>query len=100
MGASASLLIATIVREPFMPTRCWIAPEMPSATYSLGATVCPELPIRRSIRSPPLAELGARPSQFGVERRGETLRDGQVLLCLDAPANRNNSLRLAQVHRL
>jgi len=32
IGASGSLLIATIVREPFMPTRCWIAPEMPSAT--------------------------------------------------------------------
>ena len=23
--------IATIVREPFIPTRCWIAPEMPTA---------------------------------------------------------------------
>ena len=31
IGASASLLIATITFEPFMPARCWIAPEMPIA---------------------------------------------------------------------
>ncbi len=31
MGAFASLLIATIVPEPCIPTLCWIAPEMPSA---------------------------------------------------------------------
>ncbi len=28
-----------------MPTTCWIAPLISSAKYSLGATVCPELPI-------------------------------------------------------
>src|SRR5262245_16662840 len=32
IGAFASLLIATIVPELCMPTLCWIAPEMPSAT--------------------------------------------------------------------
>src|SRR4051794_21769003 len=31
IGAFASLLIATIVPEPCMPTLCWIAPEMPRA---------------------------------------------------------------------
>ena len=31
IGALASLLIATIVPEPCMPTLCWIAPEMPTA---------------------------------------------------------------------
>jgi hypothetical protein len=31
IGASESLLIATMLFEPFMPTRCWIAPEIPSA---------------------------------------------------------------------
>src|SRR5438093_604681 len=36
IGAFASLLIATIVPELCMPTLCWIAPEMPTATYSLG----------------------------------------------------------------
>ena len=32
MGAFGSLLIATITFELCMPTLCWIAPEMPSAT--------------------------------------------------------------------
>jgi hypothetical protein len=31
IGAFSSLLIATIVPLPFMPTLCWIAPEMPQA---------------------------------------------------------------------
>ena len=30
-GASASLLMATMHCEPFMPTRCWMAPEIPTA---------------------------------------------------------------------
>ena len=32
VGASSSLLIATITLLSFMPARCWIAPEMPTAT--------------------------------------------------------------------
>ena len=32
IGASSSLLTATIVLEVCMPARCWMAPEMPSAT--------------------------------------------------------------------
>ena len=31
IGASSSLLIAMIVFESFIPARCWIAPEMPTA---------------------------------------------------------------------
>jgi len=31
IGASGSLLMAMMKFEPFMPTRCWIAPEMPTA---------------------------------------------------------------------
>src|SRR5829696_8396197 len=44
MGASASLLTATIVLEVCMPARCWMAPEMPTATYSWGDTVLPVWP--------------------------------------------------------
>ena len=44
MGASGSLLIATITLESFMPARCWIAPEMPMAMYSWGATTLPVCP--------------------------------------------------------
>jgi hypothetical protein len=31
IGASGSLLMAMMFLEPFMPTRCWVAPEMPAA---------------------------------------------------------------------
>ncbi len=31
IGASSSLLIATMIFESFMPARCWIAPLMPTA---------------------------------------------------------------------
>ena len=44
IGAFASLLIATIVSAPAMPTLCWIAPEMPQAMYSRGETVLPVWP--------------------------------------------------------
>lgn len=41
MGASGSELIATIHLESFMPAKCWMAPEMPRAMYSCGATTLP-----------------------------------------------------------
>src|SRR5690606_37252051 len=44
IGASSSLLIATIVLDVCMPARCWIAPEMPAATYSCGETCLPVWP--------------------------------------------------------
>ena len=44
IGAFGSLLIATIVPEPCMPTLCWIAPEMPQAMYSFGETDLPVWP--------------------------------------------------------
>ncbi len=58
MGAFWSLFMATIVRAPFIPTTCWIAPLMPNAMYSFGATVCPELPICRSIGNQPSSQIG------------------------------------------
>src|SRR5687767_7141263 len=45
IGASSSLLTATIVFDVCMPARCWMAPEMPLATYSCGETVLPVCPI-------------------------------------------------------
>src|SRR5581483_7597907 len=41
IGAFGSLLIATMFSELCMPTLCWMAPEMPAARYSFGATVLP-----------------------------------------------------------
>src|SRR6185436_12707212 len=45
IGAFGSLLIATMFSELCMPTLCWIAPEIPAARYSFGATVLPVWPI-------------------------------------------------------
>src|SRR5436305_5704534 len=45
IGALASLLIATMFSEDCIPTLCWIAPEIPAARYSFGATVLPVCPI-------------------------------------------------------
>src|SRR5690606_11687943 len=44
IGASGSLLTATMTREVCIPARCWIAPEIPSAMYSCGETVLPVWP--------------------------------------------------------
>src|SRR6478672_11542442 len=44
IGASSSLLTATIVLDVCMPARCWMAPEMPQATYSCGLTCLPVCP--------------------------------------------------------
>lgn len=42
--ARQTLLTATMSLESFMPARCWIAPEMPTAIYSSGATTLPVWP--------------------------------------------------------
>ena len=44
MGASLSLLMAMMFFEPFMPTMCWVAPEMPAAMYTPGFTTLPVWP--------------------------------------------------------
>lgn len=80
MGASASLLMATIVFESFIPAKCWMAPEIPTATYSscneneihlsmpfnkiqtkslTGATIFPVCPICKSLGTYP-ASTAAR----------------------------------------
>ena len=44
IGASPSLLIATIILLSFIPARCWIAPEIPTAIYKSGTTTFPVWP--------------------------------------------------------
>jgi len=36
--------MATIVREEDMPARCWMAPEIPMAKYTVGFTTLPVWP--------------------------------------------------------
>ena len=38
------LLIATMTLESFIPAKCWIAPEIPTAIYNSGATTFPVYP--------------------------------------------------------
>ena len=44
IGASPSLLIATIRLAPFIPTTCCVAPLIPTAMYTSGLTVLPVWP--------------------------------------------------------
>ena len=44
IGASWSLLMAMMFFEPFMPTMCCVAPEMPQAMYTFGLTTLPVWP--------------------------------------------------------
>src|SRR5574342_298867 len=59
MGASGSLLMATMTFDPFMPARCWMAPEIPTAMYSSGATTLPVCPTCQSLGTHP-ASTAAR----------------------------------------
>ena len=47
------------LRLSFMPARCWIAPEMPTAMYSCGATILPVWPTCQSFGTKP-ASTAAR----------------------------------------
>src|SRR6185436_12291703 len=59
IGASPSLLMATMTLLSFMPARCWMAPEMPTAMYSSGATILPVCPTCQSFGTNP-ASTAAR----------------------------------------
>jgi hypothetical protein len=53
-----------------MPARCWIAPEMPAAMYSCGATILPVWPTCQSLgRSPHPPRRGC--AQAGAELVGQ-----------------------------
>src|SRR5262249_16224224 len=59
IGASGSLLMATMVLDVCMPARCWIAPEIPTAMYNCGDTVTPVWPTCILCGTPP-ASVAAR----------------------------------------
>src|SRR2546425_304149 len=59
MSASGSLFTATITLLDVIPARCWIAPEIPSATYRSGVTVFPVCPTCSSFGRQP-ASVTAR----------------------------------------
>src|SRR3989442_8182415 len=59
MSASGSLFTATITLLDVIPAGCWMAPEIPSATYRSGVTVSPVCPTCSSFGRQP-ASVTAR----------------------------------------
>mmetsp|Transcript_4530 Transcript_4530/g.13045 ORF Transcript_4530/g.13045 Transcript_4530/m.13045 type:complete len:219 (-) Transcript_4530:264-920(-) len=59
MGASGSVLMATMTLESFIPLRCCMAPEIPAAMYRSGATTFPVCPTCQSLGQNP-ASTAAR----------------------------------------
>ncbi|WP_432207248.1 hypothetical protein [Burkholderia pyrrocinia] len=45
-------MITTITFESFMPARCWIAPEMPTAMYNCGAAGIHPEAVRNGVEAP------------------------------------------------
>lgn len=57
--------MATITLESFIPAKCWIAPEMPTAIYRSGATTLPVYPTYWSLFAYP-ASTAAREAPMAV----------------------------------
>lgn len=87
MGASGSLFTATIVRESFIPATCWIAPLIPSATYSSGATTFPVCPTCCSLGASPASttarDAPTAPPRWSARSRARASPRG---LCIPRPA--------------
>ena len=86
-----------IVSALRIPARCCTAPEMPSARYTFGLTVLPDCPTWRAFDIQPASTSGrdtlsVAPSLLGQLRE---LRD--VVLVLDAAADREQELGLGDV---
>ena len=73
---------------------------MPSARYSFGATVWPELPTCRSIGSQPASQIGRDAAISAPSASASCCASGDVRLLLDAAADRDDPLGLRQVDRL
>src|SRR3954467_13345574 len=93
IGALASLLIATMFSEDCMPTLCWMAPEMPAARYSFGATVLPVWPIWAAEANQPASTTaraaapgGGGGGEGAAERRGDAFELPQALGLAEPPA--------------
>ena len=82
-----------------MPTRCWIAPEMPSASTASARRSGPELPTWRSIGSQPASQIGRDAASSAPSASASFCASGDVLLLLDAAADRRRSARPATDRR-
>ena len=78
IGASSSLLTATIVFEVCMPARCWIAPEMPLRRRAGRDTVLPVCPIWKECGIQP-ESTAAREAPTAAPRESASCSTGSKL---------------------
>ena len=95
-----SLLMATMTFEPFMPARCWMAPEMATAMYSCGATTLPVWPTCRSFGTMPASQAARLAPSAPPSRSASSSRSLKFSPSLHAAAARDDDLRLAQLRPL
>jgi hypothetical protein len=80
-----------------MPARCWIAPEMPAATYSCGETDLAGLADLEGVRVPARVDRGARGADRRTEGVGEGLDGTEVTA--GAAATGDDDRRLGELGR-
>lgn len=110
MGASGSLLIAAMTLLSFMPARCWMAPEIPAARYSCGATFLPVWPTCKLLSAKPLSTAArdapiAAPSASasgGISRSNSSFdlrpRPPETTFFADASSGRSDFARFSEIH--
>src|SRR5450830_1456509 len=87
--------MATITLESFMPARCWIAPLMPIATYSWGAT---HLPVIGRVAGVHRCARGADGSAELVGQRHQDLHE--LLAGAQRPATGHDDLGSGQLRAI
>ena len=100
IGASLSLLMATMVRASLMPVRCWIAPEMPMAMYISGEMILPVWPDLHFIGRIAGIDGGARGADGRADLVGEAEQQLEVLGAAERAAARYDLRRRLQVRAI
>ena len=105
-----TLLMATIVFESFMPAKCWIAPEMPTAMYRFGAMTLPvwptcsefsAYPLSTAARLAPMAAPSASASGMMVESNDSldlTPRPPETTVGADDRSGRSDLTSSSEIH--
>ena len=97
IGASLSLLMATMVRASLMPVRCWIAPEMPMAMYMLRGDDLSGLADLHFVGSIAGIDGGARCAHRSADLVGEAEQELEVVGAAQGSAARHHFLCRLQI---
>jgi len=98
MGAFESLLMATIVRAPFIPTTCWIAPLIAKGQIQFRRDRLPraaDLPLHGE---PAFIANRARRGDFAAQGFRERFGLRNIFGRFDAAPDSHDQRRLRQVH--